>query len=272
MPVPLESVLPLLQEAAQTCILPRFRALTDAQVQTKSGPHDLVTIADQESEILLSRALCALLPGSLAVGEEAVSRDPSLLDRLRGPAPVWLIDPVDGTWNFAHGDERFCVMVALSVADRLEGAWILEPLRSRAFAAVRGQGTWHYDLSPDAAPPRRIHVPAPPADLARWRGSAYHHRIDMDAAVPRPQRQGSAGIEYLHILTGEGEFALYSRAMPWDHAPGSLLLSEAGARHAFADGTDYHPSGGPQRTVAAAASPEAWHQLLDALLPDPALR
>lgn len=264
----LDPVLSLLHRAAQDVVLPRFQALDPLQIQTKSSPHDLVTIADREAEALLTEALCALLPGSVAVGEEAVSLDAGILDHLRGSAPVWLIDPVDGTWNFVAGDPRFCMMVALSVGDRVEASWILEPLRGRAFAAVRGQGTWRQEAGAWA----RVQIAPPPADVGLWRGAAYHRHILPEQARPRPVRQGSAGIEYGRILMGEAEFSVYDRPLPWDHAPGSLLLSEAGGCHAFIDGVPYHPSAGLGRAVVATADAASWPRLIAALLPDPAAR
>jgi len=263
----LKPVLGHLIETADRCILPRFRALKRADIQTKSGPHDLVTITDRESEAALSVALTALLPGSVAVGEEAVAQDAALLSHLSGPHPCWIIDPVDGTWNFAHGDDRFCVMVALSIGDQVEAAWILEPLRQRGFVAARTMGTWRYDLSVSNGEPVQIRIPSPSQPLTAWRGSAYHSGVDNENARPRPERQGSAAIEYVRILCGEAEFALYDRVMPWDHAPGSLLLREADGAHAFVDGGAYCPSAGPKRALLGAASPAGWRAVRGALLP-----
>ena len=73
---------------------------------------------------------CALLPGSAVVGEEAVAADPAMLDRLRDGGAVWLVDPVDGTANFAAGRGPFAVMVALLRERRTAAGWILDP-RSR---------------------------------------------------------------------------------------------------------------------------------------------
>ncbi|MBM3573671.1 MAG: inositol monophosphatase, partial [Alphaproteobacteria bacterium] len=83
-------------------------------IKEKTGPKDLVTIADVEAERRLGPVLTDLLPGSVVIGEEAASADPTVLNRLAGEAPVWLIDSVDGTLNFSEGDPRFCVMVPLA--------------------------------------------------------------------------------------------------------------------------------------------------------------
>ena len=108
-----EAVAQLLRDAAQRFIVPRWRALAASEVQHKSGPLDLVTVADIETEAWLTEALTALLPGSLVLGEEAFSRNEVGVELLDGTAPVWIIDPIDGTRNFVEGQQDFCSMVAL---------------------------------------------------------------------------------------------------------------------------------------------------------------
>ncbi|WP_346198525.1 inositol monophosphatase family protein, partial [Couchioplanes caeruleus] len=85
----IDRVTELVREVARTIVLPRWRRLTDSEIEEKS-PGDLVTVADQESERALTAGLTALLPGSSVVGEEAVAADPSVLERLDDGGPVWL--------------------------------------------------------------------------------------------------------------------------------------------------------------------------------------
>ena len=80
----------ILREVAEEAVLPRFRSLDDDQIDEKSGPQDLVTIADREAEALLARRLPALVPGSAFVGEETVSADPETMKRL-GADAVWAV-------------------------------------------------------------------------------------------------------------------------------------------------------------------------------------
>ena len=96
----------LIRDVAAAEITPRFRALAAHEVREKK-PGDLVTIADETAERALIPALQGLLPGSVAIGEEAISIDANLLSHLEhAERPVWVIDPVDGTVNFAHGRSR----------------------------------------------------------------------------------------------------------------------------------------------------------------------
>ena len=101
----------LLRTAARAEILPRFRRLASADIREK-GPGDLVTVADEESERQLTRRLMDLVPNSVVIGEEAVAADSKVLDRVFDDAPVWIVDPVDGTSNFAAGKPAFGVIVA----------------------------------------------------------------------------------------------------------------------------------------------------------------
>src|SRR5690349_17857225 len=114
----IERVVSLLREVASELVLPRFGRLAAGEVSEKS-PGDMVTIADKQAELVLQQRLTGMLPGSLAVGEEAVAADPSVLERVSSDRPVWLIDPIDGTGNFAAGREPFAMMVTLLHAGHL---------------------------------------------------------------------------------------------------------------------------------------------------------
>ncbi len=152
----------IVREVAEAAVLPRFRNLAPGEIKTKSRPDDLVTIADTESERLLTAALTALLPGSVVVGEEAVAADASVLARLEEEAPVWILDPVDGTLSFANGDPGFAMIVALAIGGRTVAGWIHDPVGDRTAYAGLGEGAWIDGRrvhaaggSPDRQPARR---------------------------------------------------------------------------------------------------------------------
>src|SRR6185312_6369523 len=129
-----ERVARLIAETAETEIMPRFRHLTRDDIREK-GPGDLVTTADVAAERRLGAALRDLLPGSQIVGEEAVAADPTLLSALDGSDPVWLVDPIDGTGNFASGRPVFATMVAFVRDGRALMGWIHDPVRRVTAAA-----------------------------------------------------------------------------------------------------------------------------------------
>jgi fructose-1,6-bisphosphatase/inositol monophosphatase family enzyme len=249
-------------EAAERAILPRFRALAQDEIEEKS-PGELVTIADREAEAILTAGLAPLLPGSRVVGEEACASQPHLLDSL-GDGTVWLVDPLDGTGNFAAGRPAFAVMVALLRDGATLAAWIFDPLSGRLARAERGSGAWIGD--------RRLH-PAPVSPGTRLRGSIGRFMPEemqssleerLSAAAERLPGLMSAGVEYPMIGAGERDFAFYWRTLAWDHAAGVLFVNEAGGKAARPDGSAYVPSS-EGHGLLAAASPDRWeaaHRLL----------
>lgn len=232
---------------ARAEILPRFGRLKPGEVREKS-PGQLVTDADVAAEVALATALTALLPGAV-VGEEGVAADPDLLDILQRPGVVWVVDPVDGTANFAKGDPRFAVIVALVVDGVTRMGWIHDPVGGRTVHAIDGAGAWLDDL--------RLRVP-PEGPLSEMVGSVKRRQVA--AKVARVGRQGSAAHDYLDLATGKLHFAFYRSLMPWDHAAGVLIHAEAGGYAALMDGTAYRPSL-TQGALLLAPGPASWQEL-----------
>ncbi len=233
-----EAITALIGETANAVILPRFRALAPDQIREKK-PGDWVTIADTESEEMLGRLLMRALPGSTVCGEEAVAGNPAVLSVLSGPAPVWVIDPVDGTTNFAHGRVGFTVIVALVENGITQAGWIHDPLSGATVHAMRGYGSW--------IDGRRVTVQNG-VPLSDQTGSAYG-RLNPEVAACKAlkagrtvrtiRNTGCGGLDYLLMAQGETHFKFTSMSLPWDHAAGVLIMSEAGAVARFADGTPY---------------------------------
>jgi len=264
----LDQVGDLIREVAATVVLPRFRRLHDDQVRSKS-PGDMVTIADHESEQALTAGLTALLPGSEVVGEEAVAADPAVLDRVADRGSVWIVDPVDGTNNFAAGKTPFAVMVALLRDAVPAAAWIYDVVDDRMTLAEAGSGAYidgvRVKTRVDDPGARALHgVVAQkylPADL-RKRSAANAHRLAEVTAGHH-----CAGYEYPAVATDEQQFALFWRVLPWDHVPGSLILREAGGTVLHLDGSAYHPVDS-ERGLLVAPNEDVWHTVRDTLFPD----
>ena len=138
----------LMHTACEQLVLPRFRRLSSKDIETKSGPNDLVTVADREAELFLTPRLLELVGGEV-IGEEACASDPGLRSRADKPV-AWTVDPVDGTGNFVAGNERFCCMVALMNHGVPVRSWILFPLQQRVYFAVAGEGAFVMDIGGDA--------------------------------------------------------------------------------------------------------------------------
>lgn len=239
----------VIREATEAEILPRFKNLKASQVREKK-PNQLVTEADIEAERVLTRGLNALLPAAV-VGEEGVEADPTLMEALGRPGPVWVIDPVDGTANFAHGNPRFAVVVALVVDGQTVAGWIHDPVPNRTVTAVKGQGAWDGGT--------RLAVAAEVA-LDRMAGS-IKKKGRMAKRVLHVARRGSAAHDYLDLATGRIHFAHFRKLMPWDHAAGVLIHAEAGGHAALLDGSAYTPVVHPDGQLLLAPGPASWRQL-----------
>jgi fructose-1,6-bisphosphatase/inositol monophosphatase family enzyme len=238
----LDSVGEILRRAAAEAVMPRFAALTPDQLEMKS-PDEPVTIADREAETLISNSLRRLHPKARVVGEEACAANPKLMNNL-DDGDVWIIDPIDGTRNFAAGQPPFAMMVALLRGGETIGSWILDPLTDQLAVAERGGGAWidgrrlRSDLAMDGLHQlsgivSQAFVPANKTGL-----------VDvLQAAVGElmPTKR-CAGHEYPLVATGVRQFALYWRTLVWDHAPGALILVEAGGTVTHLDGSAYHPA------------------------------
>ncbi len=237
-------------------ILPRFGRLAAGDI-TEKAPGDLVTVADRAAERELAARLTRLLPGSQVVGEEAVYDDRAVLDLLRGEAPVWIIDPIDGTENYADGNARFTVLVALAVREELIASWIYVPCLDRMAHAVKGRGAYldgarlHVAPAPDPARPLR--------DLDVLTSQPRFWEPAQRAAAARLSTHGvaysyidGAGTAYLALAAGIRNSALMSWDYVWDHAAGLLVHAEAGGVTMCADGRPFKLSGGNALPFVAA--------------------
>lgn len=250
----LTAVEALIREIAAEEASSRFGKLSDADITEKKGPQDLVTVADRLVEERLTRALTALLPGSVVIGEEAVHADPSLLDALLGDDPVWIIDPIDGTSNFVRGEPSFVTLVALAQGGELLASWIHHPVSGRTAVARRGAGalldgeplrTRPGDPLPGApllmASARPEHLTAEQYD--RFYGLGPAHGVKACAS-------GSAGCDYLDVARGQLDAVSYVYDNPWDHSAGILLVAEAGGTVLGADGGPWRMADGARAFAA----------------------
>ncbi len=263
-----QAVLELVQEVSAAVVEPRFRALEDEQVMEKN-PGDLVTVADREAEVLLTDALTKAYPDALVLGEEAASADPSLLDRYAAAHHAFTVDPVDGTKNFVRGSKDHAVMVAEVLGGEVVRSWIWHPQHRVAYVAERGAGAWR-----DGESLRR-----PEQDGAPLRGVTSHQPWVGLALGDLPALELtwiSCGIDYARLAEGAADYVLYrgvtvagqKRGLPWDHAPGSLLLEEAGGLVTTFGGAPYDPSVLPDDGLVAAGDARTGQVVRD-LLPLP---
>ena len=245
----------LLREVAEREIAPRFQQLAPSDVVAKPSvedPHDLVTAADRAAEAQLTLRLPELVPGSSVVGEEAVAADPSVLDRLRGAAPVWVVDPLDGTRNFAAGHGPFGTMVVLVERGVLLASGIYFSQGDRLFLAERGLGAYYNG--------ERIRARTATSGEQVLAGTVYVRYMPEELAEPLSARAAlhhqvpgviCAAHEYTEVALGRKDYVSYYRLLPWDHAPGALIVREAGGVARHPDGRDYEVFDTREHTLLA---------------------
>ena len=251
----------LLLDVGREVILPRFRQLLPGDVERKStptDPDDIVTVVDRQAEALLTPLLTSMVAGSTVIGEEAAHEHPELLGLLASDQPLWLLDPIDGTKNFAAGHDGFGVMLAYVAGGHTRASWIVLPARGEIFVAEAGGGARHNGAAvripvlDSRMPPRgTLHTRyMPPALRAMVTDAAEgQFQAEYDAR--------SAAVEYMEVLGGRRDFIVYYRLLPWDHAAPALVITEAGGRSEHLNGRAYGPRSTDQVTIIAADGPTA---------------
>ena len=253
------AVAALMKDAAARAILPRWQTLSADQIDAKAAD-DVVTIADREAELILTEGLAGILPEAAIVGEEAAHADPALLDRL-GDALCWIVDPLDGTNNFARGQPPFGVMVALAGGGETIAGWIYDPLTGRLCHAHRGGGAWLGDerittRTTGAQPPIAAIslVFMDPAQRAAMKAKIAPHYTLVD--IPR-----CAAEQYPRLVLGVNDLSIFERTLAWDHAAGVLFVNEAGGKAARPDGRAYRVDEAHLPGLIGAASEALWAEL-----------
>ncbi len=201
------------------------------------GAIDLITEADRASEELILDRIRAAFPDHAILSEESGA------DKKAGPY-TWIVDPLDGTTNFAHGYPHFSVTMALQVDDAIELGVTYDPLRDELFSARRGQGAHLND--------RLIHVSATPLlDRALLStGFPYDRRtnphnnarqfVDFMLRSQGVLRVGSAALDLAYVANGRLDGFWEFRLNAWDTAAGVLLVNEAGGHVSDPSGVALH--------------------------------
>ena len=266
MKIPHAEVEALLREAAEQIIMPLWKNLGRDDITEKSAG-DISTSADTRCEAFLSSHLPGLIEGSLVLGEESVHDDPDLLAALRTDAPVWVIDPLDGTRYFAAGQPQFAIMVCLIQSGTAIGAWILKPLDGVLTSAERGCGAFEGS--------KRLAVDSSRIPLERARGVAMTWYLPDSLKTTAEAASGTfqfiertrcAGYNYPSFAKSELHFLFFYRTLVWEHAPGVLIAQEAGGFVRRLDGTEYSPVD-DRKGLLSAANIEMWTSIQRKLVP-----
>lgn len=252
------AVAELLRDVSQKIVLPRFRSLTPDQIENKAAD-DVVTIADKEAEEMLAEGLEKIIPGLPIVGEEAAHADPAVLDRLT--SSCWIIDPIDGTNNFASGKEPFGILIAMADNGTAHTGWIYEPLSGRLCTARLGKGAFingeritarGSGQSPPVAAISLVFMDDAQREATKQHIAPHYSLVD----IPR-----CAAEQYPRLGLGINDVSIFERTLAWDHAAGVLWLNEAGGKTARPDGTAYRVDEHGRTGLIGAATPKLFDEL-----------
>lgn len=255
----------ILRDAAKSEILPRFRRLDPGMVRQKTDAIDLVTEADEQAERKIKAEVAAVWPDALFVGEESVAADPALLDALDDADFAIVVDPVDGTANFAAGLPLYATMASVVRNGETVAGIIYDPMGDDWVLAEKGGGAWQ--RRPDGSQWRlEVATALGLADLVGHVSMTFlpaesKPRVLANLAKVRvAANYRVAGHDYRTFAAGFSHFVVFNKLMPWDHLGGCLISQEAGGHVARFDGSPYLPShraGG----LLIASDPDTWNVL-----------
>ena len=256
-----DAVAALLRDTAERVVMPRYCALAEHEIEEKAAD-DFVTVADREAEAMLEEGLGKIIPGLAVVGEEAAFADTAVLERLSGDC--WIIDPIDGTRNFAAGRPPFAIMLAMASGGEAHTGWIYDPVRERLLVAHKGKGAFCDGERVTAQPSGR----RKPNLAAMTKFMAPDQRALFEAEIlphyDETEAPQCSAEQYPLVTFGEHDLAIYERTHAWDHAAGSLFLNEAGGHAARPDGSRYRVDDARTGMVAA-TTPALFEQFAEQL-------
>jgi myo-inositol-1(or 4)-monophosphatase len=191
------------------------------------APNDLVTDADLQSEKAIIEHIRRRFPSHQVLGEESSTGTDVTADNL------WIVDPLDGTNNFAHGIPHFCISIAFAHHGRVECGCVYDPLREELFTAIRAQGAYMNDTPIHAAAPSSL------AESIIICGFHYERGVLMEQTIQTMhrlfvggirgiRRTGSAALDLCWVAAGRMDAFFQYRLSPWDFAAGRCIVEEAG--------------------------------------------
>ncbi|MDP4198177.1 MAG: inositol monophosphatase family protein [Bacteroidota bacterium] len=209
-------------------------------IMTKSNPMDLVTEVDKRNEDVIREAIHMRYPDHEFLGEESADLSPK---SDRNDVVRWIVDPIDGTVNYAHGLPIWCVSIGVEVNGRVECGAIYNPNLHEMFATQRGHGAYlngkRLHVSQQNNPSQSLFVTGFPYNV----NEDPEHVIEQFVAFLRQglvvRRLGSAALDLANVAAGRFDGFWEVGLSPWDTSAGQLMVREAGGRVTHYDGSDY---------------------------------
>lgn len=222
------SFLDQVTEWAGKVLLTYFRG--DLQVDRKDlaeGGIDIVTNADRASEDIIMGSIGREFPGHDILTEETTTER-------QGSRWLWVVDPLDGTVNFAHGYPHFCISIALMDGEELFAGMIYDPLKNERFCTVQGRGAFLNGNRIRVSKADRLDVSVTATGFPYDRAYSSENNVtEFSRVVTKVQgmrRGGSAALDLAYVACGRLDGFWELKLKPWDQAAGMLLVQEAGGR------------------------------------------
>lgn len=203
---------------------------TSFQIKSKEGHHNLVTEYDHKAEKAVIEFISKRVPNSYFIAEESGESG----NKEKSDALLWIIDPLDGTVNFAHNIPLFSVSIGVEQNKKMIAGVVYIPVTQELFVAEAGQGTFlngtKIHVSPISSLNQSILATGFPYNLAENPSHCIDHFIDILRAGIPIRRLGSAAIDFAYTAAGRFEGFFEVSLSPWDCAAGKLLVEEAGGK------------------------------------------
>lgn len=201
------------------------------------GEINLVTEADKISEGMITSKIASLFPDHDILAEEFTYTT-------RGSDFTWIIDPLDGTTNYAHGYPFFCVSIALQKLDTLIVGIIYDPMLNEMFVAEKGKGAFLNDRAIHVSNTNRVIkgllATGFPYDIREDSHNNLNYFNTMIMKAQAIRRAGSAALDLAYVAAGRFDGFWELKLNPWDIAAGWLLVEEAGGIVTDMQGKDYY--------------------------------
>jgi myo-inositol-1(or 4)-monophosphatase len=214
--------------AREAGAIQRERYESELQIETKSAAIDLVTEVDRQCEALIVAGIRRERPDDAILAEEGGS-----IDRAEANWR-WVVDPLDGTVNYAHGFPRFCVSIGIENRGRRHVAVVYDPLLDECYSAVRGAGAYlgerKLQVSSAGAVGESLIATGFAYDVHRSDSDNLQHFGRMLKAARGIRRDGSAALDLCYVAAGRLDAYWEFKLHPWDVAAGFLILEEAGGK------------------------------------------
>jgi myo-inositol-1(or 4)-monophosphatase len=230
-------------------------------IQTKSADTDLLTEIDLQAEDAVLRTLRARFVEDRFLAEESGEGPGSL--------GTWIIDPLDGTTNYAHAIPLFSVSIAYADASGVRLGVVYDPMREELFQAVQGGGSQlnGHALAVSDTPDlnQSLLTTGFPYDVRTSQENNLDHYADLALRTQGVRRFGSAALDLAYVAAGRFDGYWEVRSFPWDVAAGVLLVTEAGGKVSQVSGAELPPFAGPEAVSVTATNGRIHDELLAAL-------